>query len=101
MPEHPGSFSAHRFFSLSSPFKLILPEATQREVTVSAEPTVFSVRYPQGACLLGEDGQDGEQAMDRRGSRGDLGLENYPRYAHREVMTSRFALHPRTKKLSF
>lgn len=62
MPEHPGSSSAHRFFSLSSPFKLILPESTQREVTVSAEPTVFPVRYPQGFCLLGEDGRDDEQA---------------------------------------
>lgn len=101
MPEHPGSSSVHRFFSLSSSSKLIFPESTQREVTVSVEPTVFLVRYPPGVCLLGEDGRDDEQAINRQGSWGGVALENYPRYTHRQVMTSRFALHPRTKRLSF
>lgn len=48
----------------------------------------------------GENGQE-DQAMDGGGSRGGLGLDTYLRHTHREVMTSRFALHPRAKMLTF
>lgn len=60
-----------QIFPLSSPFKLILLEATQREVMDSTEPTLFSMKVSSGVCLLREDGQN-DQAMDRQGSRGGL-----------------------------
>lgn len=74
MPGHSGSSSAHRFPPLSSPFKLILSEVTQREVMISIELTVLSMRYLQGVCLLGEEGQE-HQAMEWGRFQGRLGLE--------------------------